>query len=1167
MATVTQRKQRRRIFSRLSLAKPTGGRSSRRRWIIGSVLAALLLVWLIPVIVAHSFLLNWIVGLAAADLDGEVRVGSASLGWFSPIELGEIEVLDAQQQPLASIASVTGDRSLLKILWNTSNVGRFRIEGPRLSVVLRPDGSNVEDALAAYLAPSEEPSSGVDLGLDVVDGTISITDTRMQQSWQIERFQLALTTSADPSGPLELETSGSTADATRPGQFEVGLKLRVGRIGNPSYVAGDSASSEAAGDAESSGGGSSPGSGDLTLRADALPLAMFESLVGRFVPEARLNGRLCSTIQCQWSGTEEIDRAVVQGSVTADDFTLAMPGLGRDRVTLAQLKAVCQVAWQEGKVQVDRAVVHCDVGNASLVGTLDLGQKEAQDLLTTISHQSYELDGRIDLARLARMLPDTLHVREGTEITAGRLEVAMASRPGPDGMAWLGRLEARDLAAVNQGRRLVWQQPILVNLAARETKDGPVVESLKCQSSFLQLDAAGTPDELTATANFDLDKLAAQLAGLVDLGGIEMAGGGAARLSWKRSDDRQFQADAQLGVQDFQLSIPSQQIRLKESLSVNVAATGRTDFGAENRLETATLSVQAGQDRIDARLLQPVLDFKHGGTWPLDIKMQGQLAQWLPRLRPWIALDEWNPAGSYTITVQGTGSAELIDVRRAQLSVQQFRVQGHGLNIQEPKLELVATGRWDQKTGRLDLKQAALTGTNLSVRADNVVYAPAGEAPGTLAGTVAYKVSVDRLQQWTATSGEPPDWRVLGNLAGTARVSKSGDLITGALDTTITNLVATSQAGKRVARPEIRLVADGNYDCQSGLVRLDAARLTTDGLACTAAGRIDTGAKQTNLQLTGGLDYDLQRLAGLWQPLVGNTVRVTGRGSQPLSYRGLLDPAGAEGEAAFGWASVDAYGFRGGPAALRANLSRGLLQIQPLEMDLNEGRLNLASTVRVAPGPVELNVQRGSAARQIRIDPAMCANALKYIAPVLADVAAAEGLFSIELDDCRVPLADPAKGELKGRFVIHSVEVGPGPLVRELAILLGRATPARLTRESVVPFQMVNGRVYHQGLELEFPDLTIRTHGSVGLDHTLLLMAEMPVPPKWVAGNTQVASALRNQTISLPINGTLERPQIDQRTLQQLSRQFMEKAAENVIKDEVKKQLDKNWDKIFRPFR
>ena len=63
--------------------------------------------------------------------------------------------------------------------------------------------------------------------------------------------------------------------------------------------------------------------------------------------------------------------------------------------------------------------------------------------------------------------------------------------------------------------------------------------------------------------------------------------------------------------------------------------------------------------------------------------------------------------------------------------------------------------------------------------------------------------------------------------------------------------------------------------------------------------------------------------------------------------------------------------------------------MQTLEMDLSEGRLNLDSTVRLTPGPMELFVQRGSAARQVRISPEMCAGALMYVAPVLAGVAAA----------------------------------------------------------------------------------------------------------------------------------------------------------------------------------
>jgi len=181
---------------------------------------------------------------------------------------------------------------------------------------------------------------------------------------------------------------------------------------------------------------------------------------------------------------------------------------------------------------------------------------------------------------------------------------------------------------------------------------------------------------------------------------------------------------------------------------------------------------------------------------------------------------------------------------------------------------------------------------------------------------------------------------------------------------------------------------------------------------------------------------------------------------------------------------------------------------------------------------------------------------LMFIAPVLAGVTAARGSFSIDLDKCRIPLSDPAAGEMTGRFTVHSVEVGPGPLVQELAILLGRASPATLRRESTVQFRMVEGWMYHEGLDLVFPDLTVRTHGWVGLraPHPLNLTAVMPVPPKWI-GNNPLGTALRNQTIQIPIGGTITQPKLDRRTLQHHNRQILQRAAGNLLEDQLRKHL------------
>jgi hypothetical protein len=113
-----------------------------------------------------------------------------------------------------------------------------------------------------------------------------------------------------------------------------------------------------------------------------------------------------------------------------------------------------------------------------------------------------------------------------------------------------------------------------------------------------------------------------------------------------------------------------------------------------------------------------------------------------------------------------------------------------------------------------------------------------------------------------------------------------------------------------------------------------------------------------------------------------------------------------------------------------------------------------------------------------------------------------------------------------------------------------------LTRESQVEFRVVDGRVYHRGLELVFPDVTVRTYGSVGFDQSLAIIAEMPVPDKWI-GNNALGKALEGKIIKLPIGGTLHQPTIDQRELEKLAGNVVRDMAEDRLKNELNRQLEK----------
>lgn len=1148
MSTATQREGRRR-----SQEAPFSGATAKpKRWRWRRRLAAVALVltvsavWLLPWIVAHSPLLPWALAAATAELNGTLTVRSASLGWFSPVVVEGIEVRDAQHEPVFQASQLKGSKSLAAMLLRPSKLGQFRLEQPELTVVLRGDGSNLEDLLAAYLQRSEGPD--FELELKTVDGSVSLIDQDTRRTWQIEKLQLALSISADAAKGLNLETSATLPDPQQPGRLSLALSMRQ-------EVPKDRPAAEGSSDAQPPGSSGSAGAGELTLQADAFPLAMVRSLVGRLLPQTELAGRLSCRIDTQWSNAGTLGKTAVRADVAGEDLMLATPSLGTDQVRLKHLHAACRITRQDDRLEIKDSSLDCDLGNASVTSTLKLDRQEAGSLLAAALCQTHEVTGRVNLARLAQMLPDTLRIRRGTQITSGQVQLALSSRPDPRGMVWQGRLEASDLRAVHQGRQLAWQRPILLALAAHDFHEGPVVDSLKCESDFLKLHASGTAEELTASASFDFKPLAEQLGQFVDLGGIGLGGDGWAQFHWKRSGQQDFEADGELQTRDFQLALPGRKAWSEESLIVSFAANGRTDFGTDTQLQAASLQVKAKADQVHARLTQPVLDVHAGGTWPVEVKISGQLQNWPPRIQTWIAADDWHLAGTYQADLEGVGSKDGLTIRRARLALGQLRLQTPSLNVAEPAVELLASGRWDHRQRQLRLDPLTLTCTSLSLEAKQVRLNVPEEGPPELASSAKYQADLQRVSRWITDPGTPPAWQLQGRLAGTAQLSQSGGTTEGRVDADVGNLLITLASGRQFRQPLVHLAARGKYEHRDAVLRLEKLLLTSDMFGADAAGRIARADGQTDVQLDGKIQYDLEKLAGLLQPYIGTGVRMDGKGTGPASYRGPLSLAKAGAHTAVSWKSAQVYGFPVGPGDLKAALAGGVVQVQPMDVAVSGGQARLAPRVRLAPDPMELTLPRGPLARQVRITPQMCDSALKYIAPVLADVTTARGAFSIELDGCRIPLADPAQGDVSGKFMIHSVEVGPGPLVRELAVLLGRVAPARLRRESVVPFRMVQGRVHHAGLELEFPDLTIRTSGSVGLDQTLDLTAEMPIPPKWL-GNNPLGTALRGQKIQLPIAGTLSKPAINRRVMDRLSRQFIERGVRNVIEDELGKQLE-----------
>jgi hypothetical protein len=182
-------------------------------------------------------------------------------------------------------------------------------------------------------------------------------------------------------------------------------------------------------------------------------------------------------------------------------------------------------------------------------------------------------------------------------------------------------------------------------------------------------------------------------------------------------------------------------------------------------------------------------------------------------------------------------------------------------------------------------------------------------------------------------------------------------------------------------------------------------------------------------------------------------------------------------------------------------------------------------------------VDRVQLLKDAKLEANVAQGVLAYIAPVMADATRTSGRFSLKLDGATFPVGAPQAARLAGTLSMHEVDLGPGPLAKNvMQSLPGRLqlpTSVRIADDSNVEFHLADRRVWHKGLEFGLPlakpgqRLDINSSGSVGLDDKSLdLKLALPIPADLPADRPLLAS-LAGKSISVGIGGMLGEPKVN----------------------------------------
>ena len=207
---------------------PAGGRAGRLRrlWHFVLLIAAMgAAIWWAPALLARLGLTARVISWAVPALRDQLSIQRASLSWLGPVELHGVSLQDPQRRPLLEVSRVSTQRTLMRLLLDRRGVGRVHVQQPRLTVVTRPNGSNVEDALGTWLSqlPTQPGTDGVELDLELVEGVINVSQTHGMATMTIDDVQMSLKSPSTKSPAFRLNASGRVDDDRQPGSLTAQL--------------------------------------------------------------------------------------------------------------------------------------------------------------------------------------------------------------------------------------------------------------------------------------------------------------------------------------------------------------------------------------------------------------------------------------------------------------------------------------------------------------------------------------------------------------------------------------------------------------------------------------------------------------------------------------------------------------------------------------------------------------------------------------------------------------------------------------------------------------------------------------------------------------------------------------------------------------------------------
>ena len=1041
-------------------APPRRGRRLRR----GLAALALLVVVLIaafPWALGTAPARRWMLARANRALaPGSVRFEAIRLSWLGPTHLTNVALIDPRGKPVIAAPRASWDRNLFRILFDRHGPGTLAIDGAALDFELRDHGSlDLIDALRPILVPNPKrdfrlriSNGSLRFRSPVLDGPLTadraILDLHVPTALRPTIWRLIL---GDPTGPgPSLDISGRSA-----------------RVRSRAEVPPDL---------------------EVAVSGQDWPLAV--SFRG-----AAARGRY----QGQTSVRRVAGHWALSGDATLLELDASGPALAGDRLQLDRVGGTWDVSETGAGWTVERLDLRSPLATLKATGRIPAAPGAPG-----------RIEGEIDLPALARLLPRTLHLREGLTLDRGRAILLMEARSEPNRTAWDVSARVSDLLAHHGDRAITLREPATLSARLVGQARGIQVDHFGLTTAFLAITGRGDVDRgIAVTGTVDLGGFRRQAQDVIDLGAVELDGKGTMAAEYRRAGER-FDGHLDLDLRSLRLAgLATGPIR-REALHLDARLDGPADLsGLPQGWTSARLALKDGE-------LTGALEARRGDlvTLTADARV------------PLLLGGRESHANGHLLSRWRGDLLEFDEVRASLAPVERGT----------PPIAMAARGQYDSASGVLSLSPvpAAEPGA-VALAAEGVRVSGLGgslHVDASLAGNLGPLSAA--LKPWIESmpDGLAGPW----TLRATARSGDGGMRVGGKVEAPGAFWGHAEDGGRR-ALPPLSLTWQTIRPADAD--RLDVLELVLTGGYATLelSGRVDDLAGRRLADLRGTVTPDWEKLNALLAERVEPGAVAKGK-ARPAHLKGPLSGGsaddvlrGLDAEAGIDLLRAEFFGMRVGPAAIVARSRDQGIAFDPIQTTLNGGSLRLMpAVVRDRSGGWVLRLGAGSKIEDAEINDEVSRRVLAFVAPVLDAATRARGKVSVDVERAEFPIGGDGarRAVVEGHVVFRDAEFAPGPLAEDLLHLVGRADVPTMKLDEPVVLSISDGRVHQRGMALPVGKVArIELDGSVGFDRTLDLRAALPITPQMLGNNPLLGELAAGARVVVPIGGTLSKPKVD----------------------------------------